>query len=666
MEDKIKEAKGRIKKLKKKIEDHNYKYYVLDNPTIEDWEYDEMMGELIKLEEEYPELLREDSPTQRVGGVPLESFAKVQHTTQKLSLANAFDEGDLKAFHQRVINTLGEGVEYVVEYKFDGLTVILKYEEGKFIQGATRGDGFVGEDVTSNLKTIYSIPMNLKEKDTMEIRGEVFISKEDFLALNERRKKEDKALFANPRNAAAGAIRQLDPKLAASRPLDIFVFNLEYSKIKDFKTHGQTLEYLKTSGFKVSEYKLCKGIEEVIEMSRYWSAHRQDLSFEIDGLVIKVNDLKQRERLGATSKSPRWAIAFKFPAEEKKTKLLDIEVQVGRTGTLTPTAILNPVRLAGSTVGRATLHNEDYIKERDIRIGDRVIVKKAGDVIPEVVKVVEEDRSGEEEVFQMPSTCPACGARTHRVEGEAATKCTNVACPAQVRRGLIHFVSRGAMDIEGLGPAVVSQLLEEGLIKGPGDIYDLKKDGLIGLERMGEKSAQNLIDAIERSKEKGLAKVIFALGIPFVGERGGKILASHYKSIDALIHAKVEDLTSINEIGIKMAENIVAFFQEEENQKMIQKLKAAGIKMEEIEKDSGVNNTLENITFVITGTLPNLSRKEASQFIEEQGGKVSSSVSKKTNYVLAGEEAGSKLEKAKKLNIQVINEEEFFKLMGQN
>jgi DNA ligase (NAD+) len=662
--DEFQKASKRVEKLREMIEQHNYQYYVLDNPKIEDTDYDILMQELMTLEEKYPELLSEDSPSQRVGGTALQAFKKVEHSQPKLSLSNAFNEGDLRDFHRRVIRSIGQDVEYVMEYKFDGLTVVLRYENGRFVQGATRGDGFIGEDVTSNLRTIKSIPLRLKENTTMEVRGEVFISKGDFVTMNEKRQDDGKPLFANPRNAAAGSIRQLDPKLAASRPLDIFAFNLEYIEDREFSTHTESLEYMNKLGLKVSKIYIYNNIEDVIKSCNYWSDHRQELPFDIDGIVIKVNSLQQRELLGATSKSPRWAIAFKFPAQEKKTKLVDIEIQVGRTGALTPTAILEPVQLAGTTISRASLHNEDYIREKDICIGDMVVIRKAGEIIPEVVRVIKEERTGEEKEFKMPKNCPVCGEEIFRIEGEAATKCVNATCPAQIERGIIHFVSRNAMDIEGLGPAVVSQLLQEELIGDVADIYYLEREQLFNLERMGEKSVENLLNAIEKSKTNGLARIIFALGIPLVGERGGKILAKNFKNIDELANAKEQELMTIDEIGQKMAENIVAFFQVHENQKLIKKLKNAGVAIEKDEEQSEkLDNSLEGVTFVLTGTLPTLSRKEAGSLIEDRGGKVSSSVSKKTNYVLAGEEAGSKLEKAEKLGITIIDEEQFLNMI---
>lgn len=662
--DEFHKARERILELQEKIEHHNRLYYVLDKPEIGDSEYDDLMKELIDLEKEYPELLREDSPSQRVGGEPLEAFSKVDHRHPLLSLSNAFNGGELRDFHRRVVKVIGEDPEYVMEYKFDGLTVILKYVDGIFTQGATRGDGFIGEDVTSNLRTIKSIPLRLRESVSLEVRGEVFISKGDFIALNEGRERLGQPLFANPRNAAAGSIRQLDPNLAASRPLDIFIFNLEYLENKGFSTHREGLEYINNIGLKTSQLFIYKDIEEVIERCNYWSDHRQDLPFEIDGIVIKVNNLKHRDLLGTTSKSPRWAIAFKFPAQEKKTRLRDIEIQVGRTGALTPTAILDPVSLAGSTIARASLHNEDYIMEKDIRVGDMVIIRKAGDIIPEVVRVVKEERDGNEEVYKMPKHCPACSEETIRIPGEAATKCINAACPAQIERGIIHFVSKNAMDIEGLGPAVVGQLLRANLIEDFADIYYLKKEDLLNLERMGEKSVNNLLEAIETSKNNDLSRIIFALGIPLVGERGGKILAKNYRDLDGLMVAREEDLVNIDEIGEKMAKNIVAFFKGHDNIKIIEKLKNAGVKTGNNGKNEGEGDKVfTGLNFVLTGTLPTLSRREASQLIEERGGRVSSSVSKNTNYVLAGEKAGSKLEKAQNIGLNIINEEEFLNLI---
>jgi DNA ligase (NAD+) len=554
-------------------------------------------------------------------------------------------------------------VEYVVELKIDGLTVALSYEDGFLVSGATRGDGLVGEVITQNLKTIATVPLKLSEPvPVLVVRGEAFMPKKAFLELNQEREEGGEAVFANPRNAAAGSLRQLDPKIAASRQLQVFCYDLVYLEGKDIKTHQEVLEYLEEQGFLVNPLRLCtNSMEEVIAYVEQWTEKRHELPYEIDGLVIKVNSLDQRRVLGATSKAPRWAMAYKFPAEEAETRVKDIIVRVGRTGVLTPTAVLEPVKLAGSTVSRATLHNEDYIKEKDVRIGDRVIVHKAGDIIPEVVNVVKEKRTGTEIPFTMPENCPECGSRVVRLPEEAAFRCTGGACPAQLRESLIHFVSRDAMDIDGLGPAVVSQLLGSGLVQDMADLYFLTKEQLVKLDRLGEKSAQNLINAIEKSKSNTLAQLIFALGIRYVGARTGKILAEHLGSLDRLQEAREEDLMQIPEIGEKMARSITAYFQQEHNLRIIDKLKKAGVNMEM--KQVAQKDVLKGKTFVITGTLPTLSRKEAQKLIEENGGKVSGSVSKKTDYVVVGEDPGSKYDKALSLKITVINEDELFRLV---
>lgn len=659
----IKEAKTRVEQLKKEIEEHNRAYYELDRPRISDREYDELMNELIKLETSFPELLTPDSPSQRVGGKPLAGFQTMHHREPLLSLGNAFSREDLKAFHQRVVQTVGWDVEYVVELKIDGLTVALSYEDGFLVSGATRGDGLVGEVITQNLKTIATVPLKLSEPvPVLVVRGEAFMPKKAFLELNQEREEGGEAVFANPRNAAAGSLRQLDPKIAASRQLQVFCYDLVYLEGKDIKTHQEVLEYLEEQGFLVNPLRLCtNSMEEVIAYVEQWTEKRHELPYEIDGLVIKVNSLDQRRVLGATSKAPRWAMAYKFPAEEAETRVKDIIVRVGRTGVLTPTAVLEPVKLAGSTVSRATLHNEDYIKEKDVRIGDRVIVHKAGDIIPEVVNVVKEKRTGTEIPFTMPENCPECGSRVVRLPEEAAFRCTGGACPAQLRESLIHFVSRDAMDIDGLGPAVVSQLLGSGLVQDMADLYFLTKEQLVKLDRLGEKSAQNLINAIEKSKSNTLAQLIFALGIRYVGARTGKILAEHLGSLDRLQEAREEDLMQIPEIGEKMARSITAYFQQEHNLRIIDKLKKAGVNMEM--KQVAQKDVLKGKTFVITGTLPTLSRKEAQKLIEENGGKVSGSVSKKTDYVVVGEDPGSKYDKALSLKITVISEDELFRLV---
>ncbi|MBF8984340.1 NAD-dependent DNA ligase LigA [Lutibacter sp. B2] len=656
----IQEAKIEIEKLTNELNEHNYNYYVLDHPTISDYEYDQMMNKLIEIEKEFPELMQSDSPTQRVGGVALESFNQVTHTVPMLSLDNSYNQGDLLDFDGRTRKALDEEVEYVVEPKIDGLSVTLSYENGIFVKGATRGDGYIGENITQNLKTIKTIPLRLSENVNVEVRGEVYISREKFEELNKRQEENEQPLFANPRNVAAGSLRQLDSKITAQRNLDIFVFNIQTIDGKTFDTHIDGFEYLKKLGFKTSNYNVCNSMKEVIELCDEWSEKRATLSYEIDGLVVKVNDLNQREILGTKSKSPRWAIAYKFPAEQKETLLKDIEVQVGRTGALTPTAIFEPVRVAGSVISRATLHNEDYIQEKDIRIGDYVIIQKAGDVIPAVVKVVLDKRNEDVKPFNMPEHCPICGEETVRLEGEAATRCVNSACPAQLRRSIIHFVARNAMNIDGLGESIVTLLLDNGLISDIADLYYLKKEEVLSLERMGEKSANNLLNSIEKSKGNDLSRVVFGLGIKLVGARAGVLLADVFKDMDTLMNASFEDITVIPEIGDKMAQSLVAFFKEERNLEIIEKFKSTGVNMKSLKvEDDSIEKKFEGMTFVITGTLSKYKRTDAKDIVEKLGGKVSGSVSKKTHYVLAGEEAGSKLTKAQELGVPVISEEEF-------
>jgi len=658
----IDKAGKRADDLIKLINRHNYSYYVLDRPEISDYEYDMLMKELIELENEFPAIRRADSPTMRVGGEVLKGFSEVVHSTPKLSLGNVFDENDIRDFDSRVKKTAGNDVEYVIELKIDGLTVVLNYEKGRFVQGATRGDGIKGEDITANLRTIKSIPLTLREEVDLEVRGEVFISKKAFEKLNERREEQEEPLFANPRNAAAGSLRQLDTRVTAGRPLDIFVFSLEGIEGKTFDTHLKALEYLQTLGFKISPFiSIRNSSEEIIEKCRYWADKRGELPFEIDGLVIKVNSLRQREILGYTTKTPRWATAYKFPPETKKTKVRDIIVQVGRTGALTPTAELLPVRVAGSLISRATLHNEDYIREKDIRIGDTVIIKKAGDVIPEVVEVVREDRDGSEQIFEMPKKCPVCQADTIREQGEAVTKCANISCPAQLKRALFHFVSRDAMNIEGLGPQIMTLLMENGFITDAADIYLLKnhKEKLIEIERMGEKSVQNLLDAIEASKANSLGRLIFALGIRMIGQRASQVLANEFEDINSMFEADFERLISIPEIGGKMAESIITFFRQEQNLELIRKLQEYGVNTRGSKKEIKDNEHFNGKTFVLTGALQGFTRDKAKEIIEGFGGKVSGSVSKKTDYVLAGEDAGSKLTKANELNVAVIDEDTF-------
>ena len=658
-------AQKRIEELINLINYHNEKYYNQDSPEIEDFEYDNLMKELIKLEEENPELKRNDSPSNRVGGKPLDKFEQVVHKIPMLSLSNAYSWEDLKDFDSRVREAVGSDVEYVVEFKIDGLSVGLNYNNGIFESGATRGNGIVGENITKNLMTIKNIPLNIDEKGELTVRGEVYISKRDFEEINKIQEEQDQPLYANPRNLAAGSLRQLDSKLTAKRPLDIFIFNLEDINSKQFKTHSESLEYLKQLGFHVSpEFKVFKTMDEIIEYIKYWTEHREDLGFGIDGMVIKVNNLAQREQMGYTAKSPRWAIAYKFPAERKETKLLDIVVEVGRTGTITPTAVLEPIRLAGTTVSRATLHNEDYINEKDIKINDTVLVQKAGDIIPQVVEVIKEKRTGEEIEFKMPEECPVCGEPTVRLEGEAAVKCINISCPAQIRRGIIHFASREAMDIDGLGESIITLLLKQDLIKDISDLYYLKKEQISVLERMGDKSATNLINAINKSKENDLWRFINGLGIKLIGTKAAKILASEFKDLDKLMNATEQELINLEEFGQTMADSVVEFFKEEKNISVIEKLKEAGVNTKLIESDDAdIPKIFEKMKIVLTGTLPTLKRNDAKEMIEKRGGKATSSVSKSTSFVLAGEEAGSKLTKANDLGIKVIDEEKFLQLI---
>lgn len=655
-------AKKRVEELRDVLHYHNQKYYVEDQPEISDFEYDQLLRELEELEKQFPDMITPDSPTQRVGGKPLEGFETVVHTVPMQSLSDVFSENELYEFDNRVRTSLMDEIpEYVVELKIDGLSVSLEYENGIFTRGSTRGDGVVGEDITQNLKTINSIPLKLREPiPYLEVRGEVFISRDNFIKLNEQREAMEEPLFANPRNAAAGSLRQLDPQVTASRKLDIFIFNIQQIEGKTLDTHTVALDYLKSQGFKVSPtYQIFEHIKDAYQEILRLGEMRGALSFEIDGAVVKVNDLAQRRRLGSTSKTPKWAAAYKFPAERKKTKLTNIFVQVGRTGALTPNAVLEPVKLAGTTVGKATLHNIDYIRQKDIRIGDMVIVQKAGDIIPEVVEVVLEERTGNETIFSMPEQCPVCGAGVERIEGEAVTRCTGIECPAQLLRNIIHFASRDAMDIEGLGPAIIEQLMDKGLIKGAADLYYLKYEEVVGMERMGKKSTENLLGAIEKSKENDLSRLLYAFGIRLIGQRAAKILAEHFGSLDNISRAKLEELKDIHEIGDKMAESVVRFFMQEQSMDTIEKLKAVGVNMESKNQGIKKDTRFAGLTFVLTGTLDRYSRSEAAEIIESFGGKASGSVSKKTSYVLAGEEAGSKLDKANRLGIKIINEQEF-------
>lgn len=653
-----------VEKLSTILNYHSEKYYESDNPEISDYEYDNLMKSLVYLEGLYPELKKSDSPSQRVGGRALDKFEQYVHERRMLSLSNVFSEGEIRDFDRRVRNSVGD-VSYVVEFKIDGLSVGLIYEGGSLVIGATRGDGSIGENVTENLKTVKTIPLKIDEKRKLIVRGEVYISKDDFLNINKYQEEHELTTYANPRNLAAGSLRQLDSKLVAKRPLNIFVFNLENIEELGIRKHSESFEYLKNLGFKINEgYRVCETIDEVIDHINYWTENRGSLPFEIDGMVIKVDEISKREDLGFTAKSPRWATAYKFPAERKKTRLLDIQVEVGRTGSITPTAILEPITLAGTTVSRATLHNEDYIKGKDIKIGDMVVVQKAGEIIPQVLEVSFEDRRGDEVSFEMPHTCPACGEKTVRLEGEAAVKCINISCPAQIRRGIIHFVSRDAMDIDGLGESIITSLLDNKLIKEIADLYYLKYEDLIKLERMGEKSASNLLTAIENSKQNELWRLINGLGIKFVGVKGAKILTKKFDDLDEIISSGVDDFINIEEFGSIMSDSVYKFFREERNILTIEKLRNAGLNFK------SENNTIkeyqhifEKMKIVLTGTLPTMKRNDAKDIIEKRGGKATSSVSKSTTFVLAGSEAGSKLDKAISLGVKVIDEEEFLRLV---
>ena len=655
--------KERIRELQKLLTRYNYEYHVEDNPSIPDSEYDKLLHELIELEGKYPEYKTDTSPTVRVGGEILSGFEKVEHSSPMLSLGNAFNEEDLRAFDQRVRNNAGE-VTYMCELKIDGLAVSLTYEEGRFTRGATRGDGTVGENITENLRTIHAIPLTVDSDLTFEVRGEAYMPKRSFINLNEKRAEEGKQEFQNPRNAAAGSLRQLDPKLAAARNLSVFLYSVTSPEALDAESQSGALDKLDELGFKTNkERRLMTSIDEVIEYVDYWTTHRSELAYEIDGIVIKVNNLSTQEELGYTVKSPRWAIAYKFPAEEVVTEILDIELTVGRTGVITPTAILEPVKVAGTTVGRASLHNHELIEERDIRIGDKVVIRKAGDIIPEVVRSLKEERT-DQAVYEAPTTCPSCGHDTVHLEDEVAIRCINPACPAQLTEGIIHFVSRGAMNIDGLGEKVVRQLFDAELITDVSDLYKLQYDDLIGLERMGDKKVTNLLNAIEASKTAPLSKLLFGLGIRFLGSKASRLIAEEYGSMEEVLNATKEQLIEIPEIGDKIADSIVTYTQNEDFIELVNKLETAGLNLTE-EKEELSGTVFDGMTFVLTGKLVELTRGEAKESIESYGGKVTGSVSKNTDVVVAGEDAGSKLEKANELGITVWNEREFIEKLGQ-
>lgn len=661
------QAEKRIKELREKTEYYAKKYYDDDNPEISDFEYDMLMVELRNLEKDFPEFKSADSLTQKVGGHVKEGFEKVTHEVPLQSLQDIFNLDEVNEFDERIRKKAAENgiedVRYVVETKIDGLSAALEYRNGEFVRGATRGNGLVGEDVTQNLKTVRTIPMKLNDKIDITVRGEVFIAKEDFEKMNQEREENEEELFANARNAAAGSLRQLDNKITATRPLDIYIFNVQKIEGKEFNSHFEELEYLEKLGFNVNPVIIpCKTLKEVKKAIEKIGEMRENLTFGIDGAVIKVDDLKFREILGTTAKTPRWAIAYKYPPEQKETILKDIVCQVGRTGVITPMAILEPVKVAGSTISKTTLHNEDFIKEKGLKIGDTVLIQKAGDVIPEIVKVVEEKRTGKEQDFQMPKTCPVCGAEAVREEGEAAIRCTGIECSAKLFRNLVHFVSREAMNIDGLGENIVQQLLDKELIHNISDIYELKFEDIASLKKNGKKFAQNLIDSIDASKENDLYRLITALGIRHVGSKASKLLARKYRNIDNLANATFEELSEINDIGEVMANSIREFFLQDQTIDLINKLKKAGVNMNCLEEES-TDKRFDGKTFVLTGSLETLTRKEAEDIIEKFGGKTSGSVSKKTDYVLAGEEAGSKLTKAQNLGIKIIDELEFKKMI---
>lgn len=655
-------AKERIAQLMQILEEANHRYYVMDAPTMADFEYDRLLRELEDLEAEYPELASPLSPTKRVGGQALSHFEKVEHAVPLESLQDVFSEDEVREFEERIKTSIAQTV-YSVEPKVDGLSVALEYVDGRFVRGATRGDGRIGEDVTENLKTIRSIPMFVEEAPhRLIVRGEVFMPAAVFEELNAQREQSGQALFANPRNAAAGSLRQLDPSVAAQRKLDILIFNLQLAEGMEFSSHGQALDYLREKKFKVIPYTLCSSVDAVIEKIRSIGQTRYDYPFDIDGAVVKLNALPDRTILGSTSKFPRWACAYKYPPEVKETVLKEIVIQVGRTGVLTPKAVVEPVRLAGTTVSNATLHNQDFILEKDIRIGDTVRIRKAGEIIPEILEVVKEKRPDDAIAYCMPKICPICGAVVERDEDGAALRCTGVECPAQLTRNIAHFVSRSAMDIDGFGDAIVEQLIANGKIASPADIYYLTLEDLKSLWKSGEKAAKKLLDAIEASKSNDLSKLIFALGIRQVGEKAAKLLAKQFRTLEDLRKADVHELTALRDIGAITAENIVSWFANPQSQHMIERLRDAGVNFESnaIQGD----NRFAGMTFVLTGALTLFTRDAATEKIESFGGKVSGSVSKKTTYVVAGENAGSKLQKANDLGIAVISEEDFIKMLA--
>ncbi len=664
-------VKAKIEKLRKTIREHEYRYYVLDDPKISDAEFDKLMNQLKALEAKYPDLVTPDSPTQRVGGSPREGFQTVRHKRPMLSLDNAFSYDELREFDRRVRELAGrERVEYVTEHKFDGLSMSLQYEGGVFARGVTRGDGTTGEDVTPNVRAIRSVPLRvdsatlkkLRLGADFEVRGEIIMPRSAFEELNRQQEEQGGKRFANPRNAAAGAVRVLDPAITASRRLDFYAYMLLAGDRVPVKRHSDALEALAKLQFKVSrDWKLCRTLDEVLKYCEAWESRREKLPYEIDGIVIKVNDIALQEELGFTAKAPRWAVAYKYPAHQATTVVKDIQVNVGRTGVLTPVAILEPVQVGGVTVSRSTLHNMDEVQRLGVQIGDTVLIERAGEVIPHVLKVVKEGKN--RRPFVMPKECPVCGTKIHKAEGEVAYRCVNAACPAKLKESLLHFAGRHAMNIDGLGAKIVDQLVDKGLVKDFADLYSLKLEQLAGLERMAEKSAQNLLDEIEASKSNSLARLIYALGIPFVGERTAQLLAEHFGSLDKLASATVEELSEVPEVGPKVAASIVEFFSEPANRKLVEKLRKAGLRFTE-ERKAPRDSRLAGKTFVFTGALAHRSREEAEELVVSHGGKVSSSVSKKTDYVVVGSEPGSKYDKAKSLGVTILDETQFEKLLA--
>lgn len=663
------EAKKRIEQLVEQLTRYDRAYFVDDEPLVSDAIYDQLFHELLNLETQYPDLTLPHSPTKRVGSEPIEAFDKVEHEVAMLSLSNAFSEQELRDFDRRVKSLLDSSVEYVCELKIDGLAVSLLYEDGHFIRGATRGDGTVGEDITSNLKTIRSIPLTIDAPGRLEVRGEAFMPKEAFERLNEARAQKGESLFANPRNAAAGSLRQLDPKIAASRQLDLFIFGYGTWPEETIQQHSERLAYLKELGLKVNpHWKRCNSIDEVIDYVEEWTEKRNSLPYEIDGIVIKINDINKQEQLGFTARTPRWATAYKFPAIEAVTTLYDVELSVGRTGVVTPTALLEPVFVDGSTVSRATLHNQDQIKALDIHLGDRVIIKKAGDIIPKVVRVLKEERKEDAVPYTMPDKCPACHSELVHLDDEVALRCINPNCPAQVKEGLIHFASRDAMNIDGLGEKIIEQLFEAKLIQSIPDLYRLQKEQLLPLERMGEKSVENLLKAIEQSKANSLEKLLFGLGIRHIGAKAADIIAAHFITMENIQKATFEDLVAIDEIGEKMAQSVVQFFAEPKVNDLIEALATLGLNMtyKDVEKEdvtSALTEAFQNKTVVLTGRLEHYTRKEAKELIEANGGKVTGSVSGNTDLLIAGENAGSKYEQAQKLQVPIWDEKTFISIV---